>query len=310
MGFYELQKRFAERCPAIGLIGRTPLVRIDCLKSELPDVEIYAKVETFNPGGSLKDRPVAYVVMAAIERGELDASRTILDSSSGNAGISYAWLGAALGIPVKLVIPDNASVERKKRILAHGAQIHYTRAADGYDETLREVRKLHSAEPGTYFYANQYGNEWNWRAHYETTAEEIWEQTSGRVTHFVAGVGTGGTITGVGRKLKEKNPSVQIECVVPDAFPGVEGLKPLKDPHDLVPEILDKSVIDRMWDLDVDEAFEMNQRLARVGLFGGQSTGGYLVGARQVGREAKKAVIVIMLNDIGERYMSTRLWDM
>jgi len=309
MGFYELQKRFAETCPAIGLVGRTPLVRVDCFKEELPGVEIYAKVESFNPGGSLKDRSVAYMVMAAIERGELDASRTILDSSSGNAGIAYAWIGAALGIPVKLVIPDNASLERKKRILAHGAKIHYTRAQDGYDETLREVRKLNDAAPGTYFYANQYGNEYNWRAHYETTAEEIWEQTRGRVTHFVAGVGTGGTITGVGRKLKERNPSVRIECVVPDAFPGVEGLKPLKDPHDIVPEILDKSVIDRMWDLDVDEAWEMNQRLARVGLFGGQSTGGYLVGARAVGKENPEAVIVLMLNDIGERYMSTRLWD-
>lgn len=309
MGFYELQQRFAKTCPALGLIGNTPLVRVDCFKEELPDVEIYAKMEAFNPGGSLKDRSVAYMVMAALESGELDATRTILDSSSGNAGIAYAWLGAALGIPVTLVIPDNASVERKKRILAHGATIHYTRAQDGYDETLREVRKLNDADPDRYFYANQYANDYNWRAHYETTAEEIWEQTDGRVTHFVTGVGTGGTITGVGRKLKEKNSRVRIECVVPDAFPGIEGLKPLKDPHDIVPELLDKSVIDRMWDVDVDEAWEMNQRLARVGLFAGQSTGAYLAGARAVAKEAQNAVIVILLNDIGERYMSTRLWD-
>ncbi len=309
MGFHELQARYAERCPALGLVGNTPLVRVDCFKDELPDVEIYAKVESFNPGGSLKDRPVAYMLMAALDQGILTPSRTILDSSSGNAGIAYAWLGAALGIPVKLVIPDNASLERKKRILSHGATIHYTRAQDGYDEALREVRRLAAAGPDAYFFADQYGNEHNWRAHYETTAEEIWQQTGGRVTHFVSGVGTGGTITGVGRKLKERNPKIRVECVVPDAFPGVEGLKPLKDERDIVPAILDKSVIDRMLDADVDEGWRMNQRLAKVGLFGGQSSGAYLAGAYHVAKEAKRGVVVTILNDIGERYMSTRLWD-
>ncbi len=321
MAFRELQARFAERCPALALVGNTPLVRVDCFRDELPDVEIYAKVESFNPGGSLKDRPVAYMLMAALDKGELASplfpgrgpnsagGRTILDSSSGNAGIAYAWLGGALGIPVKLVIPDNASVERKKRILAHGATIHFTRAQDGYDEALREVRRLAAASPDTYFFADQYGNEHNWRAHYETTAEEIWQQTGGRVTHFVSGVGTGGTITGVGRKLKEKNSNIRVECVVPDAFPGVEGLKPLKDERDIVPAILDKSVIDRMLDADVDEGWRMNQRLAKVGLFGGQSSGAYLAGAYHVAKEVKRGVIVTILNDIGERYMSTRLWD-
>jgi cysteine synthase B len=319
MGMRELQRGYAERFPALGLVGNTPLVRIDLMRSECPDVEVYAKVESFNPGGSLKDRPVLYMLLAAMEDGRLDASRTIIDSSSGNAGIAYAWIGQVLGVPVKLVIPDNASAERKKRMIAHGAQIHYTSAQDGYDEALREVRRLAKSDPERYFFCDQYGNEYNWRAHYESTAEEIWAQTDQRVTHFVAGVGTGGTITGVGKRLKELNPSVQVHCVVPDAFPGVEGLKPLKDPEDIVPAILDKSVIDRMWDCDVDVSWQMSQRMAKAGVFGGQSSGAYMAGVRDVaraaqaeiaaGRAAGPAVVATIVNDIGERYMSTRLWD-
>lgn len=308
MSFHDLQRRYAERSPALGLVGQTPLVRCDVFKGEFPELELYLKMEAFNPGGSLKDRPVLYMLLAAHAAGELEG-KTILDSSSGNAGIAYAWIGAALGVPVKLVIPDNASAERKKRILAHGAKIHYTSAQDGYDEALREVRRLHEAEPGSYFFSNQYGNDHNWKAHYETTAEEILAQTDGRVTHFIAGVGTGGTITGVGRRLKEASKDIRIECVVPDPFPGVEGLKPLKDEHDIVPDILDQSVIDQMWDIDVDRAWEMNQALAKVGLFGGQSTGAYLATAYDIANAVKKGVVVTMLNDIGERYMSTRLWD-
>jgi cysteine synthase B len=309
MGLRELQQSYAARFPTLALVGNTPLVRLDLFADELPDVEIYAKVELFNPGGSLKDRPVLYMLLQALENGELDGGRMVIDSSSGNAGIAYAWIGAVLGVPVKLVIPDNASLERKKRILAHGATIHHTRAQDGYDEALREVRRLAAAEPERYYFADQYGNELNWRAHYETTAHEILEQTAGRVTHFVSGVGTGGTLTGVGRRLKEYDPAIRVECVVPDAFPGVEGLKPLKDPHDIVPAILDKSVIDRMWDSDVDHSWEMNQRLARRGLFAGQSSGAYLRCVYELAREIERGVIVTVLNDIGERYMSTRLWD-
>ena len=227
MGLRELQKRYLDRAPTIGLIGGTPLVKVDIFADELPDVEVYAKVESFNPGGSLKDRPVLYMLLHALASGELDGERTVLDSSSGNAGIAYAWIGAALGLRVKLVLPDNASTERKQRILAHGAEIHYTSAQDGYDEALREVRRLAAADPARYFFCDQYGNEYNWRAHYETTAEEILAQTDHRITHFVAGVGTGGTITGIGRRLKDHDSSIRIECVVPDAFPGVEGLKPL-----------------------------------------------------------------------------------
>jgi cysteine synthase B len=309
MNTRELQARYAERYPALGLIGNTPLVRIDCFRDELPEVEIYAKVESFNPGGSLKDRPVMGMLLHALEDGRLTPERTILDSSSGNAGIAYAWIGKVLGIPVKLVIPDNASMERKKRMLAHGAEIHHTSAQDGYDEALREVRRMAQAEPERYFFCDQYGNEHNWRAHYDTTGAEIWEQTQGRVTHLVCGVGTGGTLTGTGTRLRDENPEIEVHCVVPDAFPGVEGLKPLKDPEDIVPEILDESLITKMWDSDVDVSWEMTQRLAKAGLFAGQSSGAYMAGVYDLAKSIRKGVIVTILNDIGERYMSTRLWD-
>jgi cysteine synthase B len=309
MNLRELQASYAERYPALGLVGNTPLVRVRIFEDELPEVEIYAKVESFNPGGSLKDRPVMGMLLHALEDGRLDGERTVLDSSSGNAGIAYAWIGQVLGVPVKMVIPDNASMERQKRILAHGAEIHHTSAQDGYDEALREVRRLAEAEPERYFFSDQYGNEHNWRAHYDTTGAEIWEQTGGRVTHVVCGVGTGGTLTGVGRRMRDENRSVEIHCVVPEAFPGVEGLKPLKDPEDIVPEILDQSLITKMWDSDVDVSWEMSQRLAAAGLFAGQSSGAYMAGVYDLARAIGKGVIVTLLNDIGERYMSTRLWD-
>jgi cysteine synthase B len=309
MNLRELQASYAERYPALGLVGNTPLVRVRIFEDELPEVEIYAKVESFNPGGSLKDRPVMGMLLHALEDGRLDGERTVLDSSSGNAGIAYAWIGQVLGVPVKMVIPDNASMERQKRILAHGAEIHHTSAQDGYDEALREVRRLAEAEPERYFFSDQYGNEHNWRAHYDTTGAEIWEQTEGRVTHVVCGVGTGGTLTGVGRRMRDENRSVEIHCVVPEAFPGVEGLKPLKDPDDIVPEILDQSLITKMWDSDVDVSWEMSQRLAGAGLFAGQSSGAYMAGVYDLARAIGKGVIVTLLNDIGERYMSTRLWD-
>ena len=309
MGFRELQDRWAKDYPTLGLVGQTPLVRLDLFRKTCPKVEVYAKMEAYNPGGSLKDRPVLYMLLEALESGILTRDKTVMDSSSGNAGIAYAWIGQVLGLKVKLVIPDNASSERKKRILSHGAEIHFTSAHDGYDHALKVVRQMAEADPEGIFFCDQYGNEANWRAHYESTAVEIWEQTQGRVTHFVAGVGTGGTITGVGKRLKELNPQIQVHCVVPEAFPGVEGLKPLKDPDDIIPEILDKSVIDHMWDCDVDVAWEMSQQLARAGLFAGQSSGAYVAGALETAKSVDGGVVVTMLNDIGERYMSTRLWD-
>jgi cysteine synthase B len=299
---------FLESCPALRLIGNTPLVRLDLPELQKPGVECYAKVEYFNPGGSIKDRPVLWMILRAILDGRFTKANTLIDSSSGNAGIAYASIGRALGYKVKLVVPDNASAERKKRILAHGAELHFTDAVEGYDEALREVRRQATSEPEKYFFSNQYANDNNWRSHFYTTAAEILEQTARRVTHFVGGVGTGGTITGIGRRLKEENPHVDVTCVQPDAFPGIEGLKPLDSEEDIVPEILDTSVIDHKFSVSIDDAYTMCQRLATRGFFVGQSSGAYVRAAAEVVRRIDRGVVVTILNDLGERYFSTRLW--
>lgn len=297
------------RYPVLQLIGKTPLVRIDLFRSDCPDVEVYAKAEMFNPGGSIKDRPVLRMLTEAIFSGDLRHGKTILDSTSGNAGIAYALIGGVLGYPVELVIPGNASEERKRRIRAHGAQIVFTDPSEGYDEALREVHRRAAAGPDRYFFCDQYSNENNWKAHYDTTAAEIIEQTNGRITHFVAGVGTGGTITGTGRRLKAYNPNIEVHCIVPERFPGVEGLKPLGRPEDIVPQILDETIIDARWPVGIEESYQMCIRLARSGLFAGQSSGAYMRGVYDVARSIKQGVIVTILNDIGERYFSTQLWD-
>ena len=295
--------------PLLQLIGQTPLAKIDIFSNELPNVDIYAKVETYNPGGSIKDRPVLRMLTEAIASGELTREKVILDSTSGNAGIAYAMIGASLGYKVELVIPDNASEERIKRISSHGAQIIYTDAILGYDEALREVDRRYEAQPDKYFFKSQYENENNWRAHYDTTGVEIWEQTGGKLTHFVAGVGTGGTITGVGRRLKEYNSDIQVCSIAPEVFPGIEGLKPLGDPDDIVPEILDETVIDYRIPTSIENAHEMCNRLARQGWFVGTSSGGYLYGAYKLAQQIQEGVIVTVFNDLGERYFSMRLWD-
>ena len=302
-----------DRVPALRLIGNTPLVRVTAFEDSHPGVEIHAKVEYFNPGGSLKDRPVLRMLAEGIAAGRLTPDKTIIDSSSGNAGIAYAVIGGALGYKVEIVIPDNASKERLKRLAAHGAKITHTSAQDGYDEAIRTVRRIVAANAEKYFYCDQYSNDGNWRAHHETTAPEIWAQTEGRVTHFVFGVGTGGTITGIGRRLRELKPDLQIELLVPDAFPGVEGLKPLGSPGDHVPEIYDTALASRTWDVDDEKSWQTSQILARAGLFAGQSSGACVATAVRVAqdlsRRGQPGVVVTMLCDIGERYFSTRLWD-
>ncbi|MBR58847.1 MAG: cysteine synthase [Myxococcales bacterium] len=300
---HALQKRF----PTLGLIGNTPLVELSFFKDELPDVRIFAKVEAFNPGGSLKDRPVLFMLAQALYDGVLTPERTILDSSSGNAGIAYAMIGRVLQVPVELVIPDNASNERKKRIMAHGARITFTDGALGYDEALREVRRRYDGNPEGYFFSDQYSNDNNWRAHYETTGQEILAQSNKEVTHFVAGVGTGGCITGAGRRLKEHG--VEVHCIRPEEFPGIEGLKPLGNPDDIVPEIFDDSIVDEYWDVTIEDAYDMCQRMAQNGLFVGQSSGAYVAGAYKLAKTIGKGTIVTILCDIGERYFSARLWD-
>ena len=296
-----------ERHPTLALIGNTPLVRVDVFSESLPEVEVLAKIEFTNPGGSIKDRPVLRMLAEALAEERIRPGQTVLDSSSGNAGIAYAMIGSVLGIPVELVVPGNASLERKKRILAHGATLTFTDPVEGYDEALREAHRRGQDEK--YFLCNQYENDANWRSHYDTTAEEILAQTDGRLTHFVAGVGTGGTLTGVGRRLKEHDPSIRIWSVRPEVFPGVEGLKPLGHPGDIVPEIFDESVVDHWIDVTSEEARDHARALARQGLFVGQSSGAYLEGVRRAGVEAGTARIVTVFSDFGERYLSTPLWE-
>ena len=292
--------------PPLLAIGNTPMAKLD-LPLDTGDTEIHAKYEHLNPGGSIKDRPVLRMLVEAILSGELTRDQVIIDATSGNAGIAYAMIGATLGYRVELVMPSNASEERKKRIRSHGADIIFTDPMLGYDETLREVKRRYEQDSDRYFYCDQYGNRHNPLAHYETTAEEILKQVPD-VTHFVAGVGTGGTISGVGRRLKESNPDIQIVLINFDEWPGVEGLKPLGQGH-IVPDTFDESVVDEMVRIEIDDGYRMSKLLSSMGIFAGQSSGAYVQGAYQVAREAGTGRVVTILNDIGERYFSTGMWD-
>jgi cysteine synthase B len=218
-------------------------------------------------------------------------------------------LGAMMKIPVQIVVPGNASRERKMRIAAHGATLVQTDPMEGYDEALREGHRIAEREPGRFFHCNQYSNDNNWMAHYHETAAEILLQTDGRLTHFVSGIGTGGTITGVGRRLKKELPGVEVVQIVPEDFPGIEGLKPLESPGDIIPKILDQAVVDQKVRVSSTQAARMCALLARYGLFAGQSSGAYMQGVYETAKRIGKGTIVTLLNDIGERYMSTRLWE-
>ena len=298
-------QKFVDRYPALQAIGNTPLVELD-LPWDLDNTHIYAKFEQLNPGGSIKDRPVLRMLAEAIISGNLKEGKTILDATSGNAGIAYAMVGAILGFPVELVMPENASEERKKRLNAHGANLIFTDAQLGYDEALYEVKRRYEQNPEKYFYCDQYSNTNNPLAHYETTAVELLEQAP-FITHFVGGVGTGGTISGIGRRLKEANSSIEVICIDFEEWPGVEGLKPLSEGH-IIPDTFDRSVVDRMINVDVVEAYEVSNELARRGIFVGQSSGAYLLGVRQVAEEITSGHVVTIFNDIGERYFSTSMW--
>jgi cysteine synthase B len=290
------------------MVGNTDMVEIPVFRDLFPNARILAKAEYLNPGGSLKDRPVVRILQDAILNGELRKGMTILDSSSGNAGIAYALFGRALGFDVELVVPGNASRERLQRIRAHGARLVLTDPLEGYDYALRECHRLYHENPAKYFHANQYANASNWRAHYDGTAEEILLQAPD-ITHFVAGVGTGGSITGIGRKLRRHMARITIVGVRPDRFPGVEGLKPLGEPQDIVPEIFDPAVVDEWVSVSADEAHENCHRLAGCGFFVGQSSGAYMAAVGKVLSVYPSATVVTLLNDIGERYASTGLWD-
>jgi cysteine synthase B len=294
-------------------VGNTPLVRLERLTAHLPGVRILGKAEWANPGGSVKDRAASAIVMDAQRRGLLDGERGLLDATSGNTGIAYAMLGAALGFRVTLCMPSNVSLERKRYLAAYGAEVIWTDPANGSDGAIRKARELVAAEPDRYFYADQYSNEENWKAHYRTTANEIWEQTEGQVTHFVAGLGTSGTFMGTTRRLKELNPSIRCISMQPDSpFNGLEGLKHMATA--IVPRIYDAALADANIEMPTETAYRMVKNLARThGLLVGISAAAAVAASLQVGeqeaREGREAVIVTVLCDSAEKYMSERFWQ-
>jgi cysteine synthase B len=293
-------------------IGNTPLLRLTRIGSDLPGVEILGKAEWLNPGGSVKDRAAANIVAQAQASGKLTSGKILLDSTSGNTGIAYAMIGAAQGFPVTLCMPENVSVERKRILHAYGANILYTDPADGSDGAIRVARELAAKHPDLYYYADQYSNDANWQAHYHGTANEIWQQTEGRITHFVSMLGTSGTFVGATRRLKELNPRIRCISLQPDsAFHGIEGAKHMATA--IVPRIYDSSLADADLGISTEDAYIMAKRLAREeGLLVGISAAAAVVGCLQLARQLKKnenAVFVTILCDSGDKYLSERFWQ-
>jgi cysteine synthase B len=294
---------------ALQLVGNTPLVEIRNVRDGVaPGVRVFGKLEGFNPGGSVKDRPALKMIEDGIARGLLVPGKTILDSTSGNTGIALAMVGAALGYPVELVMPSNVSKERKQVVAAFGAKAVYSDPLEGSDGAIRLCRKILAENPGRYFKPDQYNNPANSLAHYETTGPEIWRQTDGRITHFVAAIGTSGTIMGTGRYLKEQNPAVQVVAAEPeDAFHGLEGLKHMAS--SIVPGIYHEQELDRKVGIATEDAYNMVYRLGREeGLLLGQSCGAAHVAALHVARELREGTVVVIFPDFGDRYLSTNLW--
>ena len=293
----------------LDLVGRTPLVRLRRIERETPGVELYAKAEWQNPGGSVKDRPAARMIADGERSGRLTRDKIILDATSGNTGIAYAMIGAARGFRVRLCVPENVTPERKKVLRAFGAEVVFTSAMDGSDGAILKAREMYAANPDLYFYPDQYNNESNWRAHFDTTGVEIIEQTGSRITHFVAGLGTSGTFVGAGRRLRQANPGVTLISVQPDSpLHGLEGLKHMDSA--IVPGIYDPSLADEDVRVGTEEAFEYTRQLARKeGLLVGISSGANLAGALRVARRASDAVMVVIFCDAGDKYLSERFWD-
>jgi cysteine synthase B len=292
----------------LDLIGRTPLVRLHRFERETPGVELYAKAEWQNPGGSVKDRAAARMILDGEASGALTRGKTILDATSGNTGIAYAMVGAARGYPVTLCLPDNASPERKLMLRALGAELVVTSPLEGTDGAIREARRMHAADPDRYFYPDQYNNDGNWRAHYDTTAPEIIEQTSGRLTHFVAGLGTSGTFVGTGRRLRRFNPKIQLISFQPDSpFHGLEGLKHMESA--IVPGIYDPTLADEDRRVSSERAYGLVRRLAREeGLLAGISSGAALAVSLDVARRLDTGVIVTIFPDGAEKYLTDSFW--
>jgi cysteine synthase B len=293
----------------IDLIGATPLVRLRTFGVDTPGVELYAKAEFQNPGGSVKDRAAASILREARRTGRLRDGVTILDATSGNTGIAYAMISAAYGYRLKLCMPANVTPERTRMLKAYGAEIVLTDPMEGTDGAIREARRLFAADPQRYFYADQYNNDANWRAHHETTGPEIIEQTEERITHFVAGLGTSGTFMGVGRRLREFNPDIQLISVQPDSpMHGVEGLKHMETA--IRPGIYDHTLADEDVRVTTERAYAFTRRLAsEEGMLVGVSSGAALAAALDLAERVRKGVIVMVFPDSGTRYLTERFWD-
>lgn len=292
-------------------IGNTPLLRLERIARDLPNLQLLGKAEWYNPGGSVKDRAAFNIVKEGRRNGKFASGKTLLDSTSGNTGIAYAMIGAAEGFPVTLCMPENVSVERKRILFAYGANIIYTDPADGSDGAITAARELFAREPEKYFYADQYSNDANWQAHYHGTAEEIWQQTEGRVTHFVAMLGTSGTFVGTARRLKELNPNVCCISLQPDSpFHGIEGAKHMASA--IVPKIYDPKLADEDIEIATEEAYAYAIRASREeGLLLGISAGAAIAGCVQVVRRLRtdeEAVMVTIFPDSGDKYLSERFW--
>jgi S-sulfo-L-cysteine synthase (O-acetyl-L-serine-dependent) len=293
-------------------IGNTPLLHLPHSGREFPNIRFYAKAEWFNPGGSVKDRPALSMIQAGLSSGRLQAGKTIIDATSGNTGIAYAMIGAALGYRVKLCLPETASQERKRMLTAYGAELVVTPGDEGTDGAIRRVQEIVAAEPNLYYYPDQYSNPANWEAHYRTTAKEIWEQTGGELTHFVAGLGTSGTFVGTTRRLRKLNPKIRCISLQPDSsFHGLEGWKHM--PTALRPAIYDDTLADENVAVGTEEAYRMVKRLAREeGLLVSPSAGAALVGCLAVAKtipSGQQAMMVTIFPDSAAKYLSERFWE-
>jgi cysteine synthase B len=294
------------------LVGNTPLVRLGAIEADCPGVELWAKCEFANPGGSVKDRAALRIVRDALARGDLRDGVRLIDSTSGNTGIAYSMVGAALGVPITLVMPENVSVPRKQITRAYGTELVFSDPMEGSDGAIVLARRLVDEHPGRYYYPNQYANDSNWLAHYDGTAPEIWAQTQGRVTHFVAGVGTSGTIMGTSRRLHELGDVRCIALQPDDAMHGLEGLKHI--PSSLVPPIYDERAFDETMWMPTEEGWDMSERLGHVeGLFVGHSAGANVAGALRIGKQlaaqGRTGVVVTVLCDRGDRYFTPLRWE-
>lgn len=289
-------------------IGNTPLVFLSKMSKECPGVEIYAKAEYFNPGGSVKDRPALNMILEGMASGKLAPGKTLLDATSGNTGIAYAMIGAIMDIRIRLAMPENISLERRRILEAYGAELILTSSREGADGAIRMARQLYAENPETYFYPDQYSNPANWQAHYKSTGMEIYQQTGGKITHLVAGMGTSGTFTGCGRRLKELKSTVQLVAMQPDSpMHGLEGMKHMAS--SLVPAIYDSQLVDSTVEVSTESAQEMVRRLAREeGLLVGISAGGNVEAALQVAKTLSSGVVVTVLCDGGMKYLNERFW--